>query len=40
MAWHKRYINSISDGGLRLTIEFKRRDLLWVSPTPVTNSSS
>lgn len=37
MAWHKRYVNSISNGGLRLTIEFQRRDLLWVSPTPVTN---
>ena len=37
MAWHNRYINSISSGGLRLTIEFKRRDLLWVSPLPVTN---
>lgn len=37
MAWHNRYINSISSGGLRLTIEFKRRDLLWVSPNPVTN---
>lgn len=37
MAWHKRYVNSISSGGLRLTIEFQRRDLLWVSPAPVTN---
>lgn len=37
MAWHKRYVNSISSGGLRLTIEFQRPDLLWVSPTPVTN---
>lgn len=37
MAWHKRYVNSISTGGLRLTIEFQRRDLLWVSPTPVIN---
>lgn len=38
MAWHKRYVNSISSGGLRLTVEFQRRDLLWVSPSPVTNS--
>lgn len=30
-------MNSIFNGGLRLTIEFQRRDLLWVSPTPVTN---
>lgn len=37
MAWHNRYINSISNAGLRLTIEFKRRDLLWVSPHPITN---
>lgn len=37
MAWHKRYVNSISSGDLQLTIEFQRRDLLWVSPTPVTN---
>lgn len=37
MAWHKRYVNSISGGGLRLTVEFQRRDLLWVSPSPVTN---
>lgn len=35
MAWHKRYINSISNAGLRLTIEFKRRDLLWKSPQPI-----
>ncbi len=38
MAWHNRYINSISTAGLSLTIEFVRPDLLWVSPTPVTNS--
>ncbi len=37
MAWHNRYINSISNAGLRLTIEFKRRDLLWISPSPVMN---
>ena len=37
MAWHNRYINSISNAGLRLTIEFKRRDLLWKSPQPVMN---
>ncbi len=35
MAWHKRYINSITDGGVRLTVEFKRRDLLWVSSHPL-----
>lgn len=38
MALHKRYINSISTAGLRLTIEFVCPDLLWVSPNPVTNS--
>lgn len=37
MAWHNRYINSISNAGLRLTIEFKRRDLLWKSSQPATN---
>lgn len=37
MAWHNRYINSISTARLRLTIEFVRPDLLWVSPIPVTN---
>ncbi|PSB29583.1 J domain-containing protein [Chlorogloea sp. CCALA 695] len=37
MAWHNRYINSISNAGLRLTIEFKRRDLLWKSPQPIIN---
>ncbi len=37
MAWHNCYINSISNAGLRLTIEFKRRDLLWKSPQPITN---
>jgi hypothetical protein len=37
MAWHNRYINSISNAGLRLTIEFKRRDLRWKSPLPITN---
>ena len=37
MAWHNRYINSISNAGLRLTIEFKRRDLLWKTPQPITN---
>ncbi len=35
MAWRNRYINSISNAGLRLTIEFKRRDLLWKSPLPI-----
>lgn len=40
MAWHKRYINSISNGGLRLTVEFVRRDLLWISPAPVTNPNT
>jgi len=35
MAWHNRYINSISNAGLRLTVEFKRRDLLWKSHGPV-----
>lgn len=37
MAWHNRYIDSITTSGLRLTIEFKRRDLLWVSPVPLAN---
>ena len=37
MAWHNRYINSISNAGLRLTIEIKRRDLLWKSPQPIIN---
>lgn len=37
MAWHNRYINSIATSGLRLTIVFKRQDLLWVSPKPITN---
>lgn len=37
MAWHNRYINSISNAGLRLTIEFKRRDLLWKSFQPILN---
>lgn len=37
MAWHNRYINSISNAGLRLTIEFKRRDLLWISLKPIVN---
>lgn len=40
MAWHNRYIsyiNSIANAGLRLTIEFKRRDLLWKSPQPIIN---
>lgn len=35
MAWHNRYINSIATSGLRITIEFKRQDLLWVSPKPI-----
>lgn len=37
MAWHNRYINSISTSGLRITIEFKRQDLLWISPKPITH---
>lgn len=40
MAWHKRYINSISNGGLRLTVEFVRHDLLWISPAPLTNPNT
>lgn len=35
MAWHNRYITSIATSGLRITIEFKRQDLLWVSPKPI-----
>ncbi len=37
MAWRNRYINFISNTGLRLTIEFKRRDLLWKLPLPIIN---
>lgn len=40
MAWHNRYIDSITTSGLRLTIEFKRRDLLWVSPAPLANPNT
>ncbi|KJH69641.1 J domain-containing protein [Aliterella atlantica] len=37
MAWHNRYIDSIANSGLRITIEFKRQDLLWVSPKPIAH---
>lgn len=37
MAWHNRYISSIATSGLRITIEFKRQDLLWISPKPITD---
>lgn len=37
MAWHKRHVSSIADSGLRLSIQFQRPDLLWVSPAPIVN---
>lgn len=37
MAWHNRYIKSISNAGLRLNSMVKRQDLLWKSPQPILN---
>ena len=41
MAWHRRYVTSLQSASagssVRLSIEFRRKDLLWISPDPITN---
>ena len=44
MAWHKRYVkrhvsiqSTGTPGSMRLSVEFRRKDLLWISPHPINN---
>lgn len=40
MSWHKRHIQTAPAGreSVRLVVEFRRQDLLWVSPSPIRHS--